>query len=72
MNDITLSGASATIEATLRGFMVWVRDGSGRTIGEAYFPVSRPGNRSDAHAAYAAAAEYADSVGCRGPLFVTH
>ena len=65
--QITLSGASATIEGTLRGYMVTVRDGSGRTIGEEYFPVVRDHRSIGAaiDAAYAAAAAYADGVDCR-------
>ena len=75
MDGLTLSAASATIEATQRGYMVWVRDGLGRTIAEKYFPMDykRRGSLSAATAAaYAAAAAYADGIGCKGPIFVTH
>lgn len=74
-NEITLSGVSATIEATQRGYMVRVHDGAGRTVGEKYFPVDckRRGNWGDVRrlseatdAAYAAAAAYADSINSRG------
>lgn len=75
MKSLSLSATSATIEATQRGYIVWLRDASGRTIGEEYFQAQMDwrGNFGDVprlskaiKAAYSAAAAFADRINSRG------
>ena len=74
MESLNLSATSATIEATQRGYIVWLRDAAGRTIGEEYFRAKMEwrGNCGDIprlsaaiDAAYAAAAAFADRINSR-------
>lgn len=67
LEQLTTAAVFATIEATERGYIVWLRDSSGRTIGDEIFRarLNSPNLGASVDAAYAAAAAYADRVNGR-------